>query len=306
MSQSTTAGATRLRRRLSKIFQREMSGSSLRSLCPCASGAVGKSPRAICQSPRGPRGVVVQKFYIRHERGTRLDTFKQVMTEQRVFGHAFGERAREGVHVVQAFACESAFAEKVLINVRGSGRVRVTPRVTREGSRETRERGTLQRDADAWLQDAIAARDALHTRVELRTVQRVFGDADETAGRVARQLRVGVERDDVTNLREQFGAGRRDDVARVARSAQKAVELLQLTAFTLPAHPLPFARVPLSLALKEVEALEAGRVHAVARVQLVDGSRRLVEERRVPRSLGCVRVREVAEQCVIQVLVLIS
>jgi hypothetical protein len=54
-SSATVAGGTRLRRRLSKIFQREMSGSRLRSRRPERVGTSGKSQRRICQSPRTQR-----------------------------------------------------------------------------------------------------------------------------------------------------------------------------------------------------------------------------------------------------------
>jgi hypothetical protein len=69
--------------------------------------------------------VVVQKFHVRHERGPRVESLEQVVTEQRVLRHAVGERSGEGVHVVQALARERAFAEQVLINVGRGGRVRV-------------------------------------------------------------------------------------------------------------------------------------------------------------------------------------
>jgi hypothetical protein len=134
----------------------------------------------------------------------------------------------------------------------------------------------------------------------------VLGDADEAARGVARQLRVGVERDDVTDVGEQSGVGRRDDETRIARAAQQAVELLQLAALALPAHPLPLARVPQPLAVEKVEALERGRVGPVTRVQLLYAGRRLIEQRRVRPHLGHVRVREIAEQGEVQVLVLVG
>ena len=49
---STSAAGTRLRRRLSKIFQRDSPESGFRSLRPSAAGTRGKSQLTICQSPR--------------------------------------------------------------------------------------------------------------------------------------------------------------------------------------------------------------------------------------------------------------
>ncbi len=53
-SAASVAGAIRLRRRLSKSFQREMSGSRLRS-SPPRIGTTGKSHHSSCQSPRTQR-----------------------------------------------------------------------------------------------------------------------------------------------------------------------------------------------------------------------------------------------------------
>ena len=50
-SSASSVGATRLRRRLSRIFQRPMSGSGLR-LRPRRDGTNGNSQNRICQSPR--------------------------------------------------------------------------------------------------------------------------------------------------------------------------------------------------------------------------------------------------------------
>ena len=49
------AGGITLRRRLSKIFQREMSGRRLRSQVPPRVGTKGNSHVRICQSPRTQR-----------------------------------------------------------------------------------------------------------------------------------------------------------------------------------------------------------------------------------------------------------
>ena len=55
-SSSTSAGGMRLRRRLSRIFQREITGSVLDDASqPLAPGTVRHSQRAICQSPRTQR-----------------------------------------------------------------------------------------------------------------------------------------------------------------------------------------------------------------------------------------------------------
>ena len=52
---TTSAGASRLRRRLSRIFHRAITGSVLGKGRPLASGTVRHSQRATCQSPRTHR-----------------------------------------------------------------------------------------------------------------------------------------------------------------------------------------------------------------------------------------------------------
>ena len=83
--------------------------------------------------------------------------------------------------------------------------------------------------------------------------------ADQALDRVARQSRVGVEGDDIADV------GRRRAIAgveerRVARAAQQAVELVQLAALALPAHPSPCASFQHAAPMEQQEAIGAGRV----------------------------------------------
>ena len=54
-SNAKVAGSTRLRRRLSKIFQRETSEIGFRTFTPASSGTRSVSHSTICQSPRSQR-----------------------------------------------------------------------------------------------------------------------------------------------------------------------------------------------------------------------------------------------------------
>ena len=54
-SSRTSAGGTRLRRRLSRIFQRAIAGRVLGIDRPLPSATSGQIHRAICQSPRTQR-----------------------------------------------------------------------------------------------------------------------------------------------------------------------------------------------------------------------------------------------------------
>ena len=73
-----------------------------------------------------------------------------------------------------------------------------------------------------------------------------------------------------------------DDVAGVGGAAQQLVELVELAALPLPAHPAPFAGVPAALAVEQEEA-----IGAVARVQALDAG--LARRRAAPRLRGASR-----------------
>ncbi len=148
------------------------------------------------------RRVVVDDFDVGDQRGARVQSLEQVVREQRVFGHAALERRRERVDVVQALAGEDAFLEQILIDVGDGGGVRVDAGVPGIRPREQRPGGAGHRHADAGLEDAIALGDAAQARVEARSIQRVGDDADQGLRGVARQPRVGVQRDAVAHRRQ--------------------------------------------------------------------------------------------------------
>ena len=78
-------------------------------------------------------------------------------------------------------------------------------------------------------------------------------------GGVARQARVGVERDAVADRRQHVQLADLGREARVGRAAQQAVELLDLAALALPAHPRVLAGVPLPVAMEQEEAIRIAR-----------------------------------------------
>ena len=101
-----------------------------------------------------------------------------------------------------------------------------------------------QRRRDPRLQDAVAFDDPAGGGVEARPVERMRHLADQPPHRVARQPRVGVERDDVADVGGHRG---RDAIERdeggVVGAAQQPVQLVQLAALAFPADP---ARLRLS------------------------------------------------------------
>ena len=130
--------------------------------------------------------------------------------------------------------------KQVLVDVRDGRRIRVDAATGRRrcaGRHEPCEPSGND-GVDARLQDRIAVDHALSRDVEARAVQRVGHLADQPQRRVARQARVGVERDHVAHVGRHVRVAPADrHEGRVGRAAQQAVELLQLAALALPAHP---------------------------------------------------------------------
>ena len=168
------AGATRVRRRLSRIFQREMSGRRLRSR-PWRVGHQGEQPEEDLPVAPGPavlpprmgehaRGIVVHHLDVGDEGRPGVQALEQVVREQRVLGHAPLERRHERVDVVEALAGEDPLAEQVLVGVRHGGGVGIDAGVPGVDAREERPGRARHRDADPGLEDAVAIGDAPQAR----------------------------------------------------------------------------------------------------------------------------------------------
>ncbi len=190
---SNSVGATRLRRRLSRIFQRPMSGSVI-ALQAAARRHERKQPEEDLPVAANPavlpsrvrqhaRRVVVDELDVRHQRDPRVQPLEQIVREQRVLRHRIFERRGERVDVVQALAGEDAFAEQVLIGVGDGGRVRIDASVAGVEAREQRSRRAHVGHADPRLQDAVAFDDAAGLGIEAGPIQRMGDDADQHAWR---------------------------------------------------------------------------------------------------------------------------
>ena len=224
-------------------------------------------------------GKLLDDLDIGGEAGAGEDALEQIVAEQRRVRHTAGERGLEGVDVVDALAGVGAFAEQVLIDVGDRRGIGIDAAHAGKDALEQRAfAADRQRGRDPRLQHRIALDDPAGGGVEARPVERMRHLADQAADRVARQLRVGVERDDVANV------GRREAVAPadrhesgVGRAAQQPVQLVQLAALALPADPAPFAFVPDAPAMEQQEAVAARR-RAVALVEPGDALRCSREE----------------------------
>ena len=138
---------------------------------------------------------------VAEQRGSREATFDQIVAE-----HAFGlqsacQRALEGVHVVDALADEGPFVEEVLVYIGHGARIRVDTCIRTVKPRIGRTCLRWQRDAHARLHDAVTRHHHALRLVEYRAVQGVIHGTDQQVRRVARQMRVGIQRDDVAHRR---------------------------------------------------------------------------------------------------------
>ena len=89
-------------------------------------------------------------------------------------------------------------------------------------------------------------------RIDLHPVQRMRDGFDQPPRRVRRQLRVGIERDDVRNRQRQVAG---DQDLFVALAAQKRVQFFQFSALALAADPALLAFRPDPRPVKQQEAV---------------------------------------------------
>ncbi len=203
----TWSRATRLRRRLSIIFQR----------CSAESGLTGQAPARVAHSERQPRQrlpvaarpavharlvrrearrVVVEDFDVGRERRSQERALDEVVREQRVLGEALFQHAEEHAELEDALAGEAALAEHVLVGVRGGADVGVEPCRARVHPGVQALARPRQGHAHARLHEPVAGLDARLSVTPPRAVERIRDRRDELARAVPGQLGVGVERDD--------------------------------------------------------------------------------------------------------------
>src|SRR5207253_3982752 len=78
--------------------------------------------------------------------------------------------------------------------------------------------------------------------------------ANQTASSIARQLCIGVQRDDVANLGKQIVLSSNHNETGVARATQQPIELSQFAALSFPANPFRFRFAPLTPPVKQMKA----------------------------------------------------
>ncbi len=118
-------------------------------------------------------------------------------------------------------------------------------------------------------------------------------DADQFACGVAGEPRVRIERQAIAHRWKKLECADLHVEARVFRSTQQVVELFDLAALALPAHPDLIVRVPQAFAMEEEETALAAVREAL--VQRRDSGCRGLEDGGVVGHLALPRVLEVAE-----------
>ena len=202
------------------------------------------------------RGVVVDDFDVGDEAGAGVGAFDEVVREEGVARESAVEDLVEDRDLVDAFAGEDALAEEVLVDVGDGARVDIEAGLAGVEGGEARARGGGDADTDAGLQDAVAEGDDAELRIDDGLVERVGHGADHAGGGAAGELRVGVEGDDEADGVEDFGGAALSGEA-VVVAEDELVEVEELAALALPAHPRALAGVEGAVAMEEEKGTAA-------------------------------------------------
>ena len=251
------------------------------------------------------RRVVLIQLHVADQSSARVTAFDQVVAEDPVVRHASRQCAFERIDVIDALADERALVEQVLVHVRHGTRVRIDARLTAVHTRIPAARLAAHADADAWLQDPVAARDHVAGRIEAGAIERMRQRADQFPRRIARQLGVGVQRDHVTHVAQRAGiAGDAHEGTVASTAAQVGIQRCQLAALALAPHPAVFARVPHPRSMEQ----EKHRAVVVrqARVERIDPLTRGIQQRCVGVHHLAACIEEIGEQREAQVPVAVG
>src|SRR4030095_2425887 len=117
--------------------------------------------------------VVVDELDGGAETGPGIEPVEEIVAEQRVLGHARGQRGIERIDVVDPLADEAAFVEEVLVHIRYRGRVRVDAAMARIDTAERRLARALDADLHPRLEHAVAFGHPAGGGIEARAGPRV-------------------------------------------------------------------------------------------------------------------------------------
>ncbi len=156
------------------------------------------------------------------------------------------------IHLVNSFAGKAAFSVQILIGVRDSAGVNVKARLARVNGRQPRAGRTLHTHSHARLQDAVTGDHDVLFRIDNRPVERMSHRSDHAMRGSAWKLGIRIERKHKLNPRKNGQIADLDGEA-VVMSAEKPIQIHELPALALPAHPSLLARVVNPVAMQQEE-----------------------------------------------------
>src|SRR5581483_1889691 len=148
--------------------------------------------------------IILVELYITQQAGARIAAFYQVVAENAVFRKTSAQCPLEGIHVIDSLTNKRTFAESILIYVRHSACVRINAYFSAPEPRIMGMTCAGQAGGNTWLQDAVAVDRTLPGSVINGLVQRMRHRANKLPNRVARQLGVGIESNDVPYTLQNF------------------------------------------------------------------------------------------------------
>src|SRR3972149_4074953 len=191
-----------------------------------------------------------KEFHVRGQSDAYVRSFDEVVTEQPLLRETSAKHFVERPTIGDGLSVIDCFAKQVLIEVGNRLAVGVATARVRKQPRETRCRCRWEGDTHAWLNDCITTDTLAFIVREFHAVQRVRDRFDESPCSAVRKLRIGIERDHVTDPPRQ-----RSGLHKVAAlfAIQKTVEFLQFAAFSLPSDPAALALAPYPRSVEEKE-----------------------------------------------------
>ncbi len=196
------------------------------------------------------RRVIVNQLNIADESGARVGAFDEVVTEQGVTRKPMIQHRVERGDFINAFSREDALAVEVLVGIRDCAAVDIESTLSGIDGSQARTRRRAYADADARLQDAIPFDYDAQLGIDDGLIERMSNSAHHARRGATRELRIGVESENVADLREHVEPSSLDGKG-VEFADQKSVQVEKLTPFALPAHPHALAYVENAMAVEK-------------------------------------------------------
>ena len=241
------------------------------------------------------RGVVFEQSYICHQTDAPVDALKQIMAEERIFGHAAGQAALKSSHIIDALASIVTFTKKILVHVGYCPRVQIESGISSENPRKQRAVGTGWPDLHPRLEHRVPGDYFVAVRGKFGAVQRVRQGGDEAPRAIPGQTRIRIQCDNVLDLWQDSEISHLHAVGGLlAPICNQAIELSQLAPFALPAHPAVLRWVPLPFTMEEVERSRS--LPAIFLVESLDAGFETLKQHAVTRHILLWGVGEIGEQ----------